>query len=327
MIEVINLKKNYKISKTEKGVINAIKSLLVPEYIVKEAVKSINFKIGSGEKVALIGPNGAGKSTTIKMLIGILEPTSGKVLINGHDLHQNRNGYLTKIGVVFGQRTQLWWDLPVIDSYELLRKIYVIPRETYNHNLEEFVELLNVRSFLNQPVRQLSLGQRMRADIIAAMLHNPQIVFFDEPTIGLDIIAKEKIRDFLNRVNRERNITMIFTTHDMHEVERICKRVIIINDGKIACDDSIMHVQEHYSKERLITVRFLKPYEKVSIIDIVGKKINPFEFEFHLYKENDIIRFINLLSNKYEVGDFEVTNIDIETIIKNIYLGATNEIC
>lgn len=326
MIEGIDLKKNYKITKTEKGFLNAIKNFLVPEYIMKEAVQSINFKIETGEKVALIGPNGAGKSTTIKMLTGILEPTSGKVLIDGKDLNENRNGYLTRIGVVFGQRTQLWWDLPVIDSYELLRKIYAIPKETYNHNLEQFVELLDVKSFLNQPVRQLSLGQRMRADMIAAMLHNPQIVFLDEPTIGLDIIAREKIRDFLNTMNRERNLTMVFTTHDMHEVEQICKRIIIINHGQITCDDSIAHVEERFSRERLITVCFRKPYDEVSINDLAGKQVNKFEFEFHLHRTDDLIRFINLLSTQYEVEDFKVSNVDIETIIKKIYLEDANAV-
>lgn len=326
MIEAVNLKKNYKIAKNGKGIMGAFKNLLIPEYTIKEAVKDINFKIEEGEKVAFIGPNGAGKSTTIKMLSGILEPTGGKVLINGNEVKKKRNEYLSSIGVVFGQRTQLWWDLPVIDSYELLRKIYAIPKEAYDKNLARFIELLDVGKFLNQPVRQLSLGQRMRADMIAAMLHNPDIIFFDEPTIGLDIIAKESIRDFLNVVNKERKITMIITTHDMHEVEQICERLIVINQGVIVCDDKIGNVKKQFANEHCVSVLFSKPYDHVEIMQVEGKIKNNFEMTFHLNQDIDVMEFMKQLNAQYEVEDFKVSNVDIETIIKNIYLEGSNEV-
>src|SRR5947207_11979833 len=195
------------------------------------AVAGISFTVGAGEMVGYIGPNGAGKSTTIKMLTGILVPSGGHIMIDGRVPYQQRVEHVRRIGVVFGQRTQLWWDLPTIESFELLRYIYRIPEQRWRTNLDEFTALLELGPFLDTPVRQLSLGQRMRADLAAALLHEPAILFLDEPTIGLDVIARERIRQFLTHINRERAVTIILTTHDLEDIERLCPRVVLIDHG------------------------------------------------------------------------------------------------
>ncbi|MDP4095066.1 MAG: ATP-binding cassette domain-containing protein, partial [Bacillota bacterium] len=231
LIEVRDLTKDYRLNVKKRGLLGAVQSLLVPEYKLKRAVDNINFSIEKGEMVGFIGPNGAGKSTTVKMLTGILSPTSGSIMMGGLSPHKDRKKNASRIGAVFGQRTQLWWDLPVADTYDLLRYIYRIPEKKFEQNMEMFNDLLGIKEFMSQPVRQLSLGQRMRADIAAALLHDPEIVFFDEPTIGLDVVAKEKIREFIKKINAEKNTTMLFTTHDMLDIEKTCKRMIIIDQG------------------------------------------------------------------------------------------------
>jgi len=231
LIEVKNLNKTFKINKRFKGIPSAIANMFNPKFEYKKAVNDISFSIGEGEMVGFIGPNGAGKSTTIKMLSGILYPDSGKIIIDGYIPYKQRKEYVKNIGVVFGQKSQLAWDLPVIDSFELLKHIYRIPEDMYKTNLDRFTELLDMSGFINQPVRQLSLGQRMRADIVAALLHSPKIVFFDEPTIGVDVVGKERIRDFITELNKTDKITMIFTTHDMQDIEKTCNRLIIIDKG------------------------------------------------------------------------------------------------
>ena len=203
IVEVENLRKEYKISKRAKGLFGNIANLFFPKYEKKVAVDGISFQIEKGEMVGFIGANGAGKSTTIKMLSGILYPDSGDIRVKGFRPYYDRKKYVSNIGVVFGQKSQLSWDLPVIDSYELLKHIYKIPAEIYKENLEQYIELLDMQDFIEQPVRQLSLGQRMRADIGAALLHSPEIIFFDEPTIGLDVLAKEKIRNFIKVLNKQ----------------------------------------------------------------------------------------------------------------------------
>ena len=227
MIEVQGVKKYYKIAKRDKGFVQTMKGLVNRKYEIKKAVDDISFTIQKGEIVGFIGPNGAGKSTTIKMLSGILYPDEGNIKINGFIPYKQRKQYVKNIGVVFGQKTQLNWDLPLIESFELMKFIYKIPQQKYEENLHKFTELLDMEEFINQPVRQLSLGQRMRGDIVAALLHSPEIVFFDEPTIGLDVVAKEKIREFIKYMNQTENTTIIFTTHDMQDIEKVCERLII----------------------------------------------------------------------------------------------------
>ena len=231
IISVKHISKEYRINKRSKGLFGHLVNLFYPKYEMKRAVDDISFDISEGEIVGFIGANGAGKSTTIKMLTGILYPTSGEIQVANMNPYKERKKYVRDIGVVFGQKSQLSWDLPIIDSYELLKKIYNIPDEVYESNLKLYVDLLDMSGFINQPVRQLSLGQRMRADIVAALLHSPRIIFFDEPTIGLDVLAKEKIRNFIKYLKDECNITMIFTTHDMSDIEKTCDRIIIIDDG------------------------------------------------------------------------------------------------
>ena len=229
LIEVKNISKTFQVSKRSKGIPGMVANLFVPRYEKREAVRNVSFSIGRGEMVGFIGPNGAGKSTTVKMLSGILYPDRGGIEVNGFIPYRQRKSYVGSIGVVFGQKSQLQWDLPVIDSFELLKAIYRVPEEVYRNNLDRYTEMLNMGSFLNQPVRQLSLGQRMRADIVAALLHSPRIVFFDEPTIGVDVAGKEKIREFIRELNSRDKVTMLFTTHDMQDIEKTCKRLIIID--------------------------------------------------------------------------------------------------
>jgi len=227
IIEVKGLRKEFQIAKRKEGAFGAIRSLFSREYTTKLAVNNVSFSIQPGELVGYIGPNGAGKSTTIKMLTGILVPSGGEVRVRGLVPYEKRVENARQIGVVFGQRTQLWWDLPTIESFELLQHIYKVPAEKYARNMARFKELLGLDEFIQTPVRQLSLGQRMRADLAAALLHDPEILYLDEPTIGLDVVAKEKIREFIKEINRERSVTVLRTTPDMRDMEKICERKVL----------------------------------------------------------------------------------------------------
>ena len=265
IIEVNNVKKYYKIAKQKKGFFASVKNLFNRQYEVKKAVDDISFSIKKGEIVGFIGPNGAGKSTTIKMLSGILYPDSGQLVSNGFIPHKQRKNYVKNIGVVFGQKSQLNWDLPLIESFELMKYIYRIPKDKYEENLKKFTELLDMEGFINQPVRQLSLGQRMRGDIVAALLHSPQIVFFDEPTIGLDVVAKEKIREFIKYMNDTEKTTIIFTTHDMQDIEKVCERLIIIDSGKKIYDGSVSEIKNKFAGTKKVEI-LLENGEKVTSI-------------------------------------------------------------
>ncbi|HET6318728.1 MAG TPA: ATP-binding cassette domain-containing protein, partial [Chloroflexota bacterium] len=233
MIEVERLEKTFRIARGRSGLVGSIASLVVREYREVHAVRDVSFRIERGAMVGCVGPNGAGKSTTIKMLTGILVPSGGRVEVLGQVPYRRRKQLAQRIGVVFGQRTQLWWDLPLVDSLELLRYVYRVPPERYQRNLRRMRELLDLDPFLRTPVRQLSLGQRMRGDLAAALLHEPQILYLDEPTIGLDVVAKHRIRDFLKTMNREEGATVLLTTHDMADVEQLCSRLLIIDHGTL----------------------------------------------------------------------------------------------
>ncbi|MDN5293110.1 MAG: viologen exporter family transport system ATP-binding protein [Eubacteriales bacterium] len=236
IINVRNLTKEFKIYHHREGVIGAIKDLFHREYRIIRAVDGINMTIEPGEIVGYIGANGAGKSTTIKMLTGILVPTAGEVVVNGFVPYRDREEYTRHIGVVFGQRSQLWWDIAVLESLKLLRRIYRVPEKAFRERLAFFDDLLGLGEFLHLPVRRLSLGQRMRCELAAALLHNPPLLFLDEPTIGLDVLAKARIREFLLQVNREFGTTILLTTHDLKDIEALCPRVIIIDKGRILYD-------------------------------------------------------------------------------------------
>ena len=336
IIKVKNVKKSFKISKRMNGLPGHIANLFRPKYEIKEAVKDIDFEIYEGECVGFIGANGAGKSTTIKILSGILYPDDGDISVMGLVPQKDRKKYVSNIGVVFGQKSQLAWDLPIIDSFELLKHIYRIPNDVYDKNLKEFIELLDMSSFINQPVRQLSLGQRMRADIAASLLHSPRLVFFDEPTIGLDVVAKERIREFVRYMNKEKKVTFIFTTHDMQDIAKTCERLIIIDKGSKMYDGSVKELIEKYGG---ITKLMLE----ISDILVDGKLIdamrNDLEIQFNdccfsiedkkdncveiMYENKGIsaIEITTFIATKYSIKDFRISDIDIEEIVRKIYEG------
>lgn len=321
-IEVNEVSKAFRINKRQAGITGMIANLFVPKYERKQAVKDISFSIEQGEMVGFIGPNGAGKSTTIKMLSGILYPDCGEIRVNGYIPYKQRKDYVGRIGVVFGQKSQLQWDLPVIDSFELLKAIYRIPDEVYRKNLDRFTQMLDMGGFLNQPVRQLSLGQRMRADIVAALLHSPKIVFFDEPTIGVDVTGKERIRNFICELNQQDNVTMLFTTHDMQDIEKTCDRLVIIDEGSKVYDGTLQGIREQYGTTRQLDVEFageekIAPMHKVEIIDLEDNK-KRFVFE---NKDVHINELMNDLLNNYSVRDINISEPEIESIIRRIYSG------
>lgn len=322
IIKVQNLQKTFKVSKRPKGLPGTIANLFVPKYNEKVAVDGINFEIQKGEAVGFIGSNGAGKSTTIKMMSGILFPTRGSVEVMGFNPQKDRRQYVSHIGVVFGQKSQLSWDLPVIDSFELLKHIYRIPEDKYQENLKMFTELLDMNSFIEQPVRQLSLGQRMRADIAAALLHSPDLVFFDEPTIGLDVLAKEKIREFVRYMNKEKHVTMVFTTHDMKDIEATCDRMILIDHGKLLYDGSVEGMISKYGKERKLIVEFENStvIEPISNVLIEALENNKKSFSFNSDKVS-IKNLISELTSKYSLKDFTVHDMEIEDVVRKIYEG------
>lgn len=306
IIEVKNIKKYYKVAKREKGLKATIKNLFHRKYEIKKAVNDISFSIKKGEIVGFIGPNGAGKSTTIKMLSGILYPDEGEIKINGFIPYKQRKQYVKNIGVVFGQKSQLNWDLPLIESFELMKYIYKIPEKIYEANLSKFTELLEMKDFIHQPVRQLSLGQRMRGDIVAALLHSPKIVFFDEPTIGLDVVAKEKIRDFVKYMNETEQTTIIFTTHDMQDIEKVCDRLIIIDTGKKIYDGSIAEIKSKYTNSKTIEIWLENGKKEVKTFDVNQTPMNEVMEE---------------LFSKYHIKDISICEPEIDGIVRDIYEG------
>ncbi|EFM10260.1 ABC transporter related protein [Paenibacillus curdlanolyticus YK9] len=255
-IDVRDLRKQFKVQNNRTGLGGAIRDLFKREYREVAAVKDITFQIPHGEICGYIGENGAGKSTTIKMLTGILVPTSGMLRVNGYVPHKEREKFVKEIGVVFGQRSQLWWDIGVIESFQLLRKVYRVPEADFRKRLDELVERLQLGELLNRPVRKLSLGQRMRCELVASLLHNPSILFLDEPTIGLDIIVKTEIREFLKEMNREHGTTILLTTHDLQDIEALCSRVIMLDDGRIIYDGGLEELKTRWSKGREIKFQF-----------------------------------------------------------------------
>ena len=306
MIEVEGLKKYYKIAKRDKGLMQTMRGLFKRKYEIRKAVDDISFQIKKGEIVGFIGPNGAGKSTTIKMLSGILYPDEGKLGVNGFVPYKQRKQYVKNIGVVFGQKTQLNWDLPLIESFELMKFIYKIPQKKYEENLHKFVKLLDMEDFINQPVRQLSLGQRMRGDIVAALLHSPEVVFFDEPTIGLDVVAKEKIRDFIKYMNKTEQTTIIFTTHDMQDIEKVCDRLIIIDSGKKVYDGSIDEIKTKYAYSKAVEMLLEDGTKQIQTFDVRKVPMN---------------EVMEKLFAQYHIKDIAICEPEIDAIIRDIYEG------
>ena len=320
MIQIKDLSKHFKVFSHHRGAMGAIRNLFSREYKIVKAVDQLNFEIQAGELVGYIGPNGAGKSTTIKMLTGLLVPTSGTIEVNGFIPWKERQNYVARVGAVFGQRTTLWWDLPVIESLDLLQYIYKIPAPQFRKNLHDFRQILEMDAFIETPVRSLSLGQRMRADICAALLHNPDILFLDEPTIGLDVVAKERIRQFIQHINNERGTTVILTTHDLTDVEKLCERVMIIDHGKLLYDGSLNSLKDRFGGQRELVVDFAESYDTpkipgATIVAAEGTQVT-YQFPRHQLTASDLI---GKISAQYRIRDLEVREPEIEATIRRIY--------
>ena len=318
LIQVKGLSRDYKVAKRDGGF---LKFMFSRKFEIIHAVNSIGFLIQKGELVGFVGPNGAGKSTTIKMLSGILSATSGELAVMGNDPFKKRKQNAYQIGVVFGQRSQLWWDLPIGDTFKLLKKIYKVSDDIYEMNLGLFKEYLELESIWNQPVRQLSLGQRMRAEIAAAILHNPKILFLDEPTIGLDIVAKRQIREFILKLNQDYQTTVILTSHDMKDIEEICNRIILIDKGVIVVDCPVDELKKTYNKTAVVKVNLDKP---VSMFEVTGAKGIPeadglkwsFEVDKSITTTGHLVFEISKIA---EISDIEIKEQAVEDIIHDIY--------
>lgn len=328
MIEIIELTKEFKKPIRKEGVIGMFKTLFSNKYEILTAVNHLNFKINDGEIVGFIGSNGAGKSTTIKMMSGILTPTSGKVLIDGLEPYYKRRKVAKNIGVVFGQKTQLWWDIPLIESFKVLKEVYSISDKDYQERMEFLTDILGIKEFLNQPTRTLSLGQRMRADLAAAWLHNPSILFLDEPTIGLDVLVKEKITDAIKQMNKKYHTTIILTTHDMRDVENLCSRIIMIDKGQIIYDGSLTEIKQKFGDLRTLIIQS-KDFLEIESLDTFAGKV---KYEYLDNKLNctfdageiKIETILEYLFKKTKVEDISINEIHIDDIVKSL-LGENNE--
>lgn len=300
-----------------------IKTLFSRKYEEVRAVDGISFDIDEGEIVGYIGANGAGKSTTIKMMCGILHPTGGSVSVCGMDFEKNRQKINRQMGVVFGQKTQLWWDIPLVETFKILKSIYEVPDEEYNERFDYLCELLDMKPFLNQTVRSLSLGQRMRADFAAALIHSPKIVYLDEPTIGLDVLVKDKIRGAIKELNKKYNITVILTTHDMKDIEQLCNRIIIIDKGKILYDGSLANIKYRFGNTKTVFIPSNVELDEEALKDkFIGVMVERGEeniaIKFSLNELNldDILLY---LISTYHIKDFKIEDISIEDITKKLY--------
>ena len=319
-IEVRNLVKQYKTVKKEKGMTGLLKSFVKPEKSIVQAVDDVTFDIQKGEIVGYLGPNGAGKSTTIKMMTGIMTPTSGTVSINGISPHENRKQVVKNLGVVFGQRSQLYWDLRLGETFELLRRIYQIEDKVYKQNLSELTELLLLNEFSDTPVRQLSLGQKMRGDLAAALLHSPSILFLDEPTIGLDIEAKHAIRGLIQRINKDRGVTVMLTTHDLNDVSELCKRLIVINHGKVVEDGELDDIVRRMSPYRLMIIKTATPVNGINtdLAELIKREDDKIHLRFN-HRKVTASALIAELSKEFEITDLSIHDPDIEEAVREIY--------
>lgn len=329
MIYVSNLRKEFKKVNKEPGLAGSFKALFKPDYEIVTAVDDISFEVPKGEILGFIGPNGAGKSTVIKMLTGILTPTSGECVINNQNPNKNRKKYVKEIGVVFGQRTQLWWDLPLRETYGVLKEIYEVEESEYKKRMAFLNEVLELEDFITSPVRTLSLGQRMRADIAAAMLHNPKVLFLDEPTIGLDVVVKDNIRKAIEKINAEDQTTVILTTHDLADIELLSKRIVMIDKGKNVFDGKIADLKAKYGQMRELVFVLEKPDDlkkldykehfKMQDDDLIIKNDG---ISVNVRFNSSVVPVADLLSytlSKVSVKDISVKDADIEEIIRRLY--------
>lgn len=306
-ITLNHVSKEFKVLNRHEGLKGSLKDLFSRDYKTVTAVNDISINIKEGEIVGYLGPNGAGKSTTIKMMTGVLEPTRGEIIVNGTVPYRNRTRNAENIGVVFGQRSQLWWSLPLVESFNLLKDMYMIPDAQYNQMLELYHSLVNIEPLMHKAVRQMSLGQRTLSDILAAFLHNPKIVFLDEPTIGLDVSMKAKIRDLIKGLNHEKNTTVILTTHDMGDVDALCQRIVIIDHGKMIYDNDIEHLKNYFGSYRTLRLRLASSGWKEILVD---------------ESKTDVMSVISEYQKTDVVKDIKLEEISTEEVIKKIYEGA-----
>lgn len=322
LIEVEHVSKNYDVILQRSGAKNVWKNILCPEKKVVHAVRDISFAIEAGELVGFIGENGAGKSTTIKMISGILFPTSGDIAVAGICPYRKREKNARNIGAVFGQRSRLNWDLPMTDSFELHKEIYRIDSATYRRNVDLFIEMLHMQDFCNTPVRQLSLGQRMKAEVALSMLHEPAILYLDEPTIGLDVLAKQQIREFIKERNRQEGITMILTSHDMKDLDSVCKRIIILSKGSILFDGAIERFKQEYTKEAVAEFTYAGKCPDKKMTDGAVRVILDQEHRLVVgYPPSQMTtaQLVGAVSEYYEINDFTIKAPDIEDMVRGIY--------
>ncbi len=329
MIYVENMSKEFKKVVKDSGLKGSVKSLFNRKYEVVKAVDNISFHVPEGEILGFIGANGAGKSTTIKMLTGILTPTSGNVKINGQIPYKNRKKYVKEIGVVFGQRTQLWWDLPLVETFSVLKQIYQVEDKAYEKRMGFLNEVLELSDFIKSPVRTLSLGQRMRADLAASMIHNPKVLFLDEPTIGLDVAVKNNIRKAITQINEEEKTTIILTTHDLNDIETLCKRIVMIDKGKIMYDGALSQMKAQYGKYREVNMSLFnyEDYERFNFFEDLkaneeSLKINKNKEKITITFDSQQIQISDLLSyilSKTQVKDIAVNDVNIEEIVCRMY--------
>lgn len=321
VIDVKGLRKHFEVHKKEPGLWGSVKSLVHRQYEEVRAVDNISFRIDEGELVGFIGPNGAGKTTTLKCLSGLLYPTSGSVTVLGYNPWNRKNEFLKQISLVMGQKNQLWWDLPAIETFNLNKEIYEIPKKEYEETLEELVSLLEVKDFLKVQVRKLSLGQRMKCELIAALLHSPKVLFLDEPTIGLDVVSQKKMREFIKEYNRRKRSTIILTSHYMGDVKELCKRVIIIDKGKLIFDGNLSEITEKYADHKIISVVFAKEIDpkKLDKIGVIKEFVYP-RVVFSVKRETASLAAAELLQH-FPVADLNIEEVPIENIIREIFTG------
>ncbi|MDR7317811.1 ATP-binding cassette domain-containing protein [Brevibacillus nitrificans] len=326
MIQVKHLQKEFRIHQSRAGLSGAFRDLFSREYKTVKAVDNLSFTVEEGEMFALIGENGAGKSTTIKMLTGILTPSSGDIVINGFVPFKEREDYVRSIGVVFGQRSQLWWDLSPLESFRLLKSVYKVDDAEGEKWLERLIEELDIGSFVSQPVRKLSLGQRMRCEVAASLIHKPRLLFLDEPTVGLDVLVKQKIREFLRNLNETENMTILLTTHDVSDIEALCKRVLVMDKGKLIFDGLLSDLKERWGNGTEVSFQMKKRTKASELRNVLGdmpctiEQINDYSLRVQVPRSQEMLPFVlSTVMASFDVSDVKIMETSTEDIVRNIY--------
>ncbi|MED1794955.1 ATP-binding cassette domain-containing protein [Brevibacillus nitrificans] len=326
MIQVKQLQKEFRIHQSRAGLGGAFRDLFSREYKTVKAVDNLSFTVEEGEMFALIGENGAGKSTTIKMLTGILTPSSGDIVINGFVPFKEREDYVRSIGVVFGQRSQLWWDLSPLESFRLLKSVYKVDDAEGEKWLERLIEELDIGSFVSQPVRKLSLGQRMRCEVAASLIHKPRLLFLDEPTVGLDVLVKQKIREFLRNLNETENMTILLTTHDVSDIEALCKRVLVMDKGKLIFDGLLSDLKERWGNGTEVSFQMKKRTKASELRNVLGdmpctiEQINDYSLRVQVPRSQEMLPFVlSTVMASFDVSDVKIMETSTEDIVRNIY--------